>query len=207
MLSLVLAYCSSAHAEPATYTMDPGQSWLYVKVYNDPSGLASRLGHDHAIRAMDFKGEVVWDVDDPSACSVTFMVPVAELQPDPPGMRERAGLDASGAVGASSLETITENFLGANQLDAAKHPTIGFRSTSCAGTSGPVTVNGVMSLRGVDKKVSVSMNVTATGSAFTARGEVTMNHTDFGFKPFRALAGSLRNQDRLDFVIDVVGTQ
>ena len=206
MLSLVLAFCAPALAEPVTYTMDPTQSWLYVKVYNDTSGFASRLGHDHAIRAMDFDGTVVWDVDDRSACSVKFVVPVANLQPDPPGMRERAGLDPGEAVGASSLQTITENFLAAKQLDADNNPKITFRSTSCDGTSGSVTVNGIMTLRGVDKEISVLMEVSSSDSAFTARGEVTINHSDFGFKPFRALGGSLRNQDRMDFVVDVVGT-
>ena len=205
MLTLALALAGTAHAQPITYAMEPSRSWLFVKVYNDTTRLASRLGHDHAVRAMDFTGTVVWDASDASACDVAFSVPVASLEPDPPGMRERAGLDPDGAVGASGLKTIGENFRSEGQLDAERYPTITFRSTSCDGATGRVTVHGVMTMRGVDVELDVSLDVAADDDTFTARGQVSVNHTDFGFEPFRALGGTLRNQDRLDFVIDVVG--
>ena len=194
-------------AGPVTYTLDAKKSWLYVQIYNDTTSLASRLGHDHAIKATEFTGKVVWDTANAGACVVDITLPVAALRPDPPGMRERAGLSADGAVSEGNLETIRENFLGKNQLDAATYPTISYKSTSCEGTTGKVKVNGNLTMRGVTKPVSVTLDVKPDGSSFAAAGSFGTTHTNFGFKPFAALGGTLKNKDELKFVIDVVGTK
>jgi polyisoprenoid-binding protein YceI len=196
---------------PVTYKLDAQKSWLYVLVYNDPSGMASRFGHDHGIRAMQFDGKVVWDVADPTKCQVDISFPVTALQPDPPGMRERAGLSPDGAVGANSLATIRENFLGKSQLDAEAYPTISYRATKCEGTGGSggggsVKVTGDLTIRGVTKSIPVTLNVKADASSFSASGGFATTHTAFGFKPFSNLGGALRNKDELKFVLDVVGT-
>jgi polyisoprenoid-binding protein YceI len=200
----------AAASGPVTYELDPQKSWLYVVVYNDPQGMASRFGHDHGIRAMDFDGKVVWDAADPSKCQVDISFPVTALQPDPPGMRERAGLPADGAVGASSLETIRGNFLGKSQLDAENHPNISYRATKCEGTGGSgggssVKVTGDLTIRGVTKPVPVTLQVKADPTSFSASGSFTTTHTAFGFKPYSNLGGALRNKDELKFVLDMVG--
>jgi polyisoprenoid-binding protein YceI len=194
-----------APAGPVTYTLDPQKSWLYVVVYNDPQGMASRFGHDHGIRATTFDGKVVWNTADPSACQVDISFPVTALQPDPPGMRERAGLSADGAVGESSLTTIRNNFLGKSQLDAETYPTISYRATKCEGTTGSVKVTGDLTIRGVTKSIPVTLNIKADPSSFSASGSFTTTHTAFGFKPFSNLGGALRNKDELKFVLDLVG--
>lgn len=196
-------------AGPVSYTLDPQKSWLYVVVYNDTSSLASRLGHDHGIRATELVGKISWDAGNAAACSVDISFPVASLRPDPPGMRERAGLSPDGAVSAGNLETIRENFLGKNQLDGATYPTISYKSTSCEGTAGTgkVKVNGNLTLRGVTKPVSVTLDVKADATSFVAGGAFTTTATNFGFKPFAALGGTLKNKDEMKFVIDVVGAK
>lgn len=194
-------------AGPVTYTLDATKSWLYVVVYNDPSGLASRLGHDHAIKATMFTGKVVWDTANPAACVVDISFPVDTLRPDPPGMRERAGLPADGAVGEGSLQTIRENFLGKSQLDAANYPTISYKAKTCDGTTGKVKVTGDLTIHGVTKPVTVTLDVKPDPTSFAAAGSFTTTVTNFGFKPFSNLGGALRNKDEIKFVIDVVGTK
>lgn len=193
--------------EPVTYRLDPARSSLYAVVYNDLSAMASRLGHDHTFRPSTFAGTVVWDRDDASACVVDLSFSVSSLWPDPPGLREREGLSASGTVGEDSKPTIVGNLQGKNQLDAANHPQITFHGTSCSGTSGTVTVGGDLTIRGVKKPVEAAMSVTADASSFGATGTFEIRHTDFGFQPFSNLAGALRNQDRIKVVVDVKGAK
>jgi polyisoprenoid-binding protein YceI len=196
---------TEAPSEPVSYRLDPAKSWLYVVVYNDTSAMASRLGHDHGIRASTFDGSVVWDTADTSACKVDISFAASALVVDPPGMRERAGLDPDGAVGEGSKETIKENMLGKKQLDAANHPKISYAARSCDATSGKVKVTGDLTIRGVTKPVTLTMNVSADDATFEGAGSTTIKATDFGFDPFSNLAGALRNKNEMKLVIDVVG--
>ncbi len=199
---------AAAHAAPTTYTLDPGPSTLFVVVRNDTSTVASGLGHDHAISPRTFEGEVTWDPDDLSACEVAISFPVSALFPDPPGLRERAGLDPDGAVGDKDKQQIKKNFMKSSQLDASDHPTIAYRANRCtpSSQSGRVDVTGTLTIRGVGVELTVPMKVDATASSFRAEGQFTSTHTAFGFKPYTNLLGALRNLNRLEFVVDVSGT-
>lgn len=199
------APAAPAPAAPVTYTLQPANSWLYVVVYNDPTSIGSRFGHDHAIRATSFTGKVVWDLSNPGACKVDLSFPVTALVPDPPGMRERAGLAADGAVGASSLETIKTNLLSASQLDASAFPTISYKATKCEGTTGKVKVTGDLTIHGKSVPVTTTLDVTADAGRFTAAGSFTAAASQFGFSPFAAMAGALRNKDEMKFVLEVTG--
>ena len=193
-----------AASTPTNYTINTGSSTLLVAIRNDTSAWASRLGHDHAIVASDFTGKVVWDATDASKCNISFSIPVSKLVVDPAGSRERMGFH--GVTSDSDKETITTNFRSEGQLNMAAHPTISFQSTSCSGTSGKVDVKGNFTMRGTTKPVTAAMNVTVDGSTFKASGGFESTHTYFDFEPFQALGGNLRNQDRLQFVLDVKGT-
>ncbi|MFT4621584.1 MAG: polyisoprenoid-binding protein YceI [Myxococcota bacterium] len=198
-----------AAPEPAptvTYTLDPGRSFLAVTVFKDPNTIGAGLAHDHAIVASNFDGKVTWNVDDASVCDVSISFPVTALRVDPGNARSRVGIDPDDTVGDGGKGTITSNFLGKSQLDASSFPTIAFKSTSCSGTTGKVKVTGDMSIRGVAKTVTVTMDVSAVGTSFTAKGSFATTHGDFGFKPFSAGFGALKNQDKLAFVIDVAGS-
>ncbi len=190
-----------------TYDLDPSRSKLYVIVRNDTSTLASGLGHDHAISAERFDGTVTWDVSDASACDVDLSLQVEKLEVDPPGLREHADLDPDGAVGDSAKQTIQRNFSKKSQLWAERYPTITYASSSCSGTTGTVQVTGALTIRGVTKSFTVPMQVTVEGATFRARGRLETTHQAFGFKPYSNLAGALRNQDSLEFVMDLRGTR
>jgi polyisoprenoid-binding protein YceI len=192
---------------PVTYKLDPVKSWIYVVVYNDKEkSLTPGYGHDHGIRPKTFDGTVVWDAADPFRCKVGISFRADSMYVDPPGMREREGLPADGAVEDGAKETIRGNFLDSGQLDAQNHPTISYKSTSCTAASGKFTVTGNLTMRGVTKPVSTTMTVTPTPTSFVASGVFRAKATDFGFKPYSAPFGFLKNRDEMKFVVDVVGT-
>ncbi len=188
-----------------TYALDPAASWLTVVVRNDRTAAASFLGHDHAVRAVDFRGVVQWDPKQVGSCRIEIDVALTSLAVDPPGLRERMGLDPKGAVSAGDLVTIAQNMLGSRQLDAANNPVIRYRSTRCEAVGGKVRVTGDMTVHGVTKSVVTLLTVATEGNEFTAKGTFTANHADFAMVPYSNLFGRLRNAPALSFAIDVVG--
>lgn len=193
-------------AGPATttYALSSGNSDLYVILRNDTSATLQRLGHDHVIYASAFTGTVVWPNVDGAACSVDISVPVMKLTVDPSGSRNKAGLDDN-TIDAGDKEKLSKNMWGKSQLDAGNFSNITFKSTSCSGRTGSVKVQGTMTIRGKSQPVSLTMQVKADGSTFSASGRFNTSHTAFGFKPFAASALGPRNADKLNFVINARG--
>jgi polyisoprenoid-binding protein YceI len=188
---------------PTTYRLDPGSSWIYAVLKYDRNTLIK--GHDHVVKASSFDGTVVWSPNDPSACKVDISFPVNALTIDPPGARSRAGLD--GETNEGDLPKIKENMLSKTQLNSSVYPRISYTSTSCSGTSGKVTVAGNLTMHGVSKALSITMDVTEDGSSFKAKGSTNITHRMFGFDPFVAALGALKNDDNLKLVIDVRGSR
>lgn len=186
---------------PTTYQLQARASWVYVLIRYDRDTLIA--GHDHAARATELSGTVVWDPTGATPCRVEVVVPVRGLKVDSPGLRTRAGLE--GDTPAGDLPKIEKNMLSSDQLDADRFPEIRFRATSCAGTSGKVVVEGELTLRGVTKAVKTTMTVKEDGAAFSASGVLKIRHTTFGFKPFSAALGALKNEDELKLVLELVG--
>jgi polyisoprenoid-binding protein YceI len=186
---------------PTTYALDPGSSWLYAVLKYDRNTLIK--GHDHVVRASTFDGSVVWSPSDAGACKVQISFPANALVIDPPGARSRAGLD--GETNEGDLPKIKENMLSKTQINASVFPTISFTSTSCSGTSGSVKVSGNLSIHGVAKPVTATLTITEDGSSFAAKGSFSITHRMFGFDPFVAALGALKNDDNLKIVVDVKG--
>jgi polyisoprenoid-binding protein YceI len=188
-------------AAPAavTYTVDKASTWLWVLVRYDREAVMA--GHDHVMRATETTGKITWNPADLSACKVELSFPVSSLKVDPPGAREREGLE--GTTSDGDKEKIAANMLGDRQLAAARHPTATFVSTACEASGDKVKVSGQLTLRGVAKAVSTTLKVSADATSFKAAGAFKVSHADFGFEPFTALLGALRNDKELKIGLDV----
>ena len=193
-----------APAPTVTYGLTSKANALAVLVKFDRNSLMARLGHDHVVTPTSFTGSVTWNVDDLAQCKVDISFPVTALAVDPSGARARAGLE--GETDDGDKEKIKENLSGKAQLDGSSFQSITFTSTGCSGSGTSATVNGTMTIHGVSKAVSAKMTVTADGAALSAKGTFTAKHSDFGFQPFSAVAGALKNDELLTFMIDVQGT-
>ncbi len=66
-------------------------------------------------------------------------------------------------------------------------------------------MTGKLTMRGTSKTVTANMTVNADGSKLSAKGSFTASHADFGFSPFSAILGTLKNDEALSFSIDVEG--
>lgn len=195
-----------AFAEPRVWKLDPAASQLYTVVRYDRNRITPVTAHDHVVSASTFTGQVTWDAADVAACQINISFPVSALVVDPPGARERAGLDPAGAIDADTKATVVKNMTSKTNLFAASFPDIRYQSTKCAPRAdGKVDVTGTLAIRGMGKGLTVPMVVEVGAESFRARGTFAANHADFGMSPFTYGPLTPKNDERLTFVVDVIG--
>ena len=151
LLPVVLSLLAApAFADPTTYTIDAENSEVVVFVYK--AGVAARLAHDHVIEAKEFEGTITWDSQKPEATQVALTVQAKSLVADDPELRKKHKLPEG--LSASDCKEIEETLKGDEQLDVEKHPKISFKSVKLRIVKDSHYLEGVFTLRGVEKKVS-----------------------------------------------------
>lgn len=188
-----------AAAETPSWTLRPSESWLVVRLGPKASSLFSGLAHPHLVRAVQFSGKLSLDPADLSTCALNLEIPVSGLRVDHPEDRKRAGMD--GGPDADDQKTIDEHMRDEDQLDAKAHPTIQFVSERCRKDG---VVEGTLKIRGKGKKVIVPMKIEIGEARVVAKGELQLQHADFGFEPYSAALGTIGNAEALRFSIELV---
>ena len=157
------------------------------------------LGHDHAIVGRLVSGRVILDAPQ-NAGQLVFDMP--SLLADTPEARKVLGL--AGETDASTRKQTTENMLGPDVLDVARHPTATFDIESAIRSRRPVngakpTVDlvGTFTLHGVARKVVIPAEIGAAGRVLRLIGSFRIKQTDFGMKPYKKLGGVVGVADEL----------
>jgi len=189
------AEAPAASSGPVQYSVHSGGSALLLRTYKE--GVGAALAHDHAIRATKTSGTVSFDPAAPAGCAISVSVDVASLRVDEAADRSALGL--TGEISEGDRATIREHMLAADQLAVAKHPTMSFTSSSCADGK----LSGKLTIRGVSKDVSFPATYTADAAGFRVVGAVELKHADFGFQPYSAMMGAIRNGERLTLKVDL----
>lgn len=205
-LSTLLGLASlvtGALAAPVTWKLDAAQSGLHARTFKD--GVASGLAHDHVIEATEIDGKLTVDPADPSTFAVDITVQTASLKADEPRLRHKYGLD--GEIDADDRETIEEHMKDEDQLDVKRFPTIRFVSTAVKQIApGKYSVEGKLTLRGKTRGVKLAAEVSLGADRFEGKGRLRINHTGFGFEPYSAMLGAVKNQNRIDLYLHLVAT-
>lgn len=186
------------------YDFDDADSLLYVQVFKDESAFAAGFAHNHAIRASNWEGQLSYPAGRAEDCELTVSLPVDDLIVDEPQMRRRVGYDDE--LSQSQRNEIRGHMLADNQLNAETFPFITFTATRCSGgdaASGRLTVRGNMEIRGQSSPVTISLQYRIIEDSLYLRGELPVTHAQFGFSPYRAFGGAVRNQDRLVIGFDL----
>ncbi|WP_027940842.1 YceI family protein [Amycolatopsis taiwanensis] len=174
--------------QDGTYRIGPDVGRLLV--HTGRTGLGSKAGHDLTLGATSWSGTVVVDTGDPARSSVTIDVRVASLHV------------VSGSGGVKPLtdsdRADIERIMRDKVLDAARHPTITFRSTRVSGTLESFTVDGEATIMGTPRPVTASGSADADGRV---RARATVPQSRWGIKPYSAFFGALKVAD--DVVIEV----
>jgi polyisoprenoid-binding protein YceI len=193
--AMVMA-CGALVAAPALMggttrlTVVPESSSVTIKV--GKTGALSFAGHLHEVLAPGVSGTVVLDEAEPSRSSVSLEFRAASLR-------------VSGAgEPPADVPKVQETMLGPQVLDAARFPSVSFRSSrvvvvtrSAAGAD--IRVEGAVTLRGVTRTLTIPVHVTlAPDGTMTARGSFVIRQSEYGIKPVTAGGGSIRVKDDLD---------
>jgi polyisoprenoid-binding protein YceI len=190
-------------AGPRRYTLDAKKSSFVVQVFK--AGAASALAHDHVIHATGMYGTVVLDAADRSSATVEVTVPTKSLVNDDPVMRKRFGLE--GEINEKDRAAILANMRHPDQLDVEVHPTITFKSTSVqAGAGTMMTLNGILTIRGKSKAISMPVDVSIKGNTIDGKGTIRLKTSDFGIEPYSAFLGAVKNQDQIILHVRLVAT-
>jgi polyisoprenoid-binding protein YceI len=188
-------------ASAATFRIDSSRSSLVVQIFRD--GVAAKLGHDHVVRATTFSGRVTYDPSTPALSSVAAQAQTATLRVDDAETRRKFGLE--GQPSGNDLAEIEKSMKAEGQLDVARFPVITFTSTTVTRqTADRYLVTGPLTIRGVTRTVQFPANVAMEGNVFRATATLTVMQSAFGYKPYRALLGAIKNKDAVRLHIDLV---
>jgi hypothetical protein len=158
-------------------TFDQTDADCVVYVYRE--GIASAVGHDLAIEVGDF----TIDVDDEdgqvdgwfAADTLRVRHAMADGQPRPDKLssKDKKKIDAN---------------IRKDVLEAKRYPAITFCSTTVFRSADAVHVEGTLSLHGVERVVELDGRI--EDGATVLKG--TLQQSDFGIKPYKALLGALK---------------
>jgi polyisoprenoid-binding protein YceI len=188
---------------PATLALkvDPGASRIYVKVgaegYGHGHGVLGRLASGTVGLAPESGGELVFDLR-------TFVVDATEA-------RQAFGMFKP--VSPSDQQKITATMLGSEVLDVARYPRAVFAITAAipldgqsVGSPGRYRLKGEFTLHGVTRRLHITAKVEPADrpNAIRMRGEFAILQSDYGMKPYSAMAGMVRVADRLEIRGDLM---
>jgi polyisoprenoid-binding protein YceI len=183
------------------FTIDPGESALVIQVFKD--GVAARLAHDHVVQARAFSGTVAYDPQKPDASSIQVKVEVGSLVADEPATRRKFGL-AAGDPSAKDRADIEAAMKSDGQLAAERFPSISFASTAIAKQpDGRFLVTGRLTIRGVTQEVKFPAQFALDGGLLRGRAQLTFKQSSFGYPPYSAALGAIKNKDEVVLHIDL----
>jgi polyisoprenoid-binding protein YceI len=194
LLVLLAASATGAPAAEQGYTVVAEAS--AVRIHVGRSGVFGFAGHNHEVVAPVAQGTVIADPADLSRSSVTLSFDAAALTVTGEGEP------------AQDVPKVQAKMVGPDVLDAARFPSITFRSRSVAGKEAgagvyDLQVTGDLELHGVSRSLTLPLRVELTGEGLTASGKTALRQTDYGMKPVSAGGGTVKvkNEIRVDFRI------
>ena len=184
-----------AGAQGTSYAIDTQQSKMEIHVGKE--GAFKAFGHDHLIAAKQLSGEVQFDPQSIDKSSVHLQVPTRSITVIDPGESEKDRTEVQATMESDKV------------LDVAKFPEIAFTSTSISAAKKTsdgweLTLSGNLNLHGVEKPVTLPLQVSAENTELHAQGEVSILQTEYGITPVKVGGGSVKVKDKLKITFNIV---
>jgi polyisoprenoid-binding protein YceI len=189
-----------AAAQSTTLTLDPSTGSLRVLLYKD--GPLRALGHDHALAAPAFQGQV--ELSSGSA-QLMLTIDATKLVIDTAPVREEQGWSA---LKDSDVESINAGMRGPRGLDVKKYPQITFRSDTIepvAGEKDLWEVTGRFSLHGTTQTIDFPVTMTDGPGGKWFSGYVRLRQSEYGVKPFTVFGGAVSVKDEILVRFNLLG--
>lgn len=172
----------------ATFDIGPATGRLLVRTGRD--GVAARVGHDLTITFEEWSGQLTLRGDDVGTAAVTATIEMGSIK-----ILEGSG----GALPLTVLDRREIRKTALRLLDAERHPTATFVSTTTNRAGAGGSIDGTLTIRGASAPVTIA--VSPRGSGW--RGRTSIKQTSFGITPYRAFLGALRLADEVGIEVDV----
>jgi len=178
----------------ARYRIDASKSTFMVRAFS--GGLLWFKGHDHFIAVRDFTGEVRLTPQSISPASLQLTV-------------KSDSLVETRDVFTEQQKQIINKELREIVLKTAQHPEINFQSTNVTGSlaSGgqfEARIVGDLTMHGVTRRIVIPAQVSLGSADLRARGEFTVDRSDFKVSATSAFHGMVRVRDKLKFTFDIL---
>lgn len=191
---LILSASWAQAPSTAVYRIEPAHSRIELTVFK--SGLLKMIGHDHAIAAKSFSGQVRFNPGNIRDSSVQLNIDAWSLVVlDDPSVSEK------------DRQQIQANMEGAKVLDVREYPQITFHSTEMGKTAPGVDglmLRGRLNLHGVEKNITFPVQLHPETNRLHVTGNVVIAQTDFGIKPIKVAAGSVKVKDQINVKFDIL---
>lgn len=191
------------------FAIDPAESIFAVVVHK--GGIAAKLAHNHLVYPATYDAKLAIENNDPATAAFTLDFDTTALETDAPDMHkkwypsiEKAGVldEAFKPVDDKNRATIREHMLDANQLDAKQFPNISAKLTKVraeAGTKGKENYTHIATIaftvhgKTIERECPASVALAGDTATIDALGE--FKFSEFGIKPYSAMAGAVKNLD------------
>jgi polyisoprenoid-binding protein YceI len=175
-----------------SYLIDPGKSRFQAKAI--ASGMLSAFGHNPTIAIRGFTGEASFREQAPEQSSLRIAI-------------DAGSLTIAGNVNEKDRQEM-ERIMKADVLETDRYPEIKFEGTGKAATKLAegmyrITLDGKLTLHGVEQNVDVPCNITVGEDSLRANGEFSIRQTDFYITLVSVAGGALKLQDELKFTFDI----
>ncbi len=194
MRILILPWLAvSLCAQTALYEIKPGpDSHFALEIYK--TGLMS--GKKHLLLFERFAGALNYNATAPEASRLDLNVESASFAVK------------DDWVSASQAKSIREEAAGKNGLEVIKHPQIRFVASSIAKAGDAFTVQGMLTIRGVDKPVTVTVSLKPepAGGALRFEGKAEVKLKDYGIKPPTAALGAVGTKNEMAVSFSLIAT-
>ena len=159
-------------------------------------GLLWFKGHDHFIAVRDFTGEVRLTPQSMLPASLEMTI-------------KSASLVETRDVFTEPQKQIINKELQEIVLHTAQYPEINFRSTKVTGKVASAgqfeaRIEGDLTMHGVTRRIVIPAQVTLGANDLRAKGEFTVDRSDFKVKATSAAHGLVRVRDKLKFTFDIL---
>ena len=194
------AYYEQAAAQgKPVFSASPERSLVTIEVRR--GGSLARLGHDHIVASHDLKGYLASDEG-----RADLYVPLERLTVDEPALREEAGLDTkpSEADIAGTRDNMLNKVLETERFPFARIRVSG--AGAVAGT-GARSISVEITLHGTTRALEIPVQVDNRTDEIEVSGQLALNQTDFGIKPFSILGGAVQVRDRMELRFRIVATR
>ena len=111
------AYQQDARQDGTLFRVDAAASEVRILVYR--GGTLASAGHNHVVVPGRMRGALWLPDGGVSGSQLDIVVPLDELQVDPPGARQAVGGSFGGTLQADAREGTRQNMLGPDGLNAA----------------------------------------------------------------------------------------